>query len=244
MLPAVGVHFVRVERTGRERSHAACVETGIAVASPLVVLGTAHQLVMGAVGKGQYRYLATGHELLNDDLTSRVAEFFVRHELRDACLGFFKCLADQDAFSQRQAGSLQDDGHFCVLQIGERFFGVVEDLVSGRRDPVFLHEVLGKCFAAFDDRRVRRRSEDPKSLGFERVDYARAERIVHAAYGQANVLTLGKSRERVKIHCPDRHAPGDLRDSRISGRAVKLIYLRASPESFRDRMLSSASSNQ
>ena len=170
--------------------------------------------------------------------------FSVRHQLSDACPGFLKRIADQNAFSQRQAGGLKNDRHFRRLKISERFFGIVEDLIGSCRDPVFFHKILGKSLTAFDYGRIHRRSEDSESFRLKCVDNAGTERIIHTAHCQVDLLARGKIRERIEIHRSDRNALRDLRDSRITGRTVQFIYLRAPSERFRDRVLSSAASNQ
>ena len=130
------------------------------------------------------------------------------------------------------------------FQVGERFFRIVKDLIGGSRNAVFLHQILGEGLAALDDRRIGRRSKDTEPLGFKRVDNSRAERIVHTADSQIDLVVSSKSGQCVKIHSTDRNALRNLCNACVSGGTIKRFHLRASSKRLRDRMLSAASAYQ
>ena len=209
-----------------------------------MVLGAAHKLVVFAVGKCQNGYFAPRHEFLDDDLVSGSAELLVHHQLFYAVAGLLERIADQNALAEGKAGSLEHDGHLSGLEVLQRFLRIVKDLIGGGRNAVFLHQILGKSLAAFDDRRIGRCSEDTEPLCLERVDNTGTERIIHAADGQIDGVLGSKSGERVKIHGSDRNTFRDLCNAGVAGCAVKFLYLRASLKSLRDRMLSAASAYQ
>lgn len=47
------LHFFRIERTWRKRSHTACIQSGISITGSLMILGTGHSLNGLSVNKGK-----------------------------------------------------------------------------------------------------------------------------------------------------------------------------------------------
>ena len=244
ILTAPGIDLGGVEGAGGEGSHTACVEAGVAVSLALVVLGGSHQLIVGAVHKREHGDLAACHELFDDDAVSGIAELFVHHQFADTVLCGSQVFADQNALAQSQSGCLENDGERGCLQISQCLVRIVKSLVSSCRNAVFFHQILGKSLASLDDGRIGGGSENAQSLCLKGIHDARAERIVHAADSEVDLLLLRKSGQGRKVHGPDRDTLGDARNAGISGSAVQLRNASAAQDRVRDRVFSSAAAYQ
>ena len=209
-----------------------------------MVLGGSHQLVMGSVHKCEHGHFAAGHELLDDNAVSGVAEFFIHHQLADTVFCRGQILTDQDALAQSKSGSFQDDGEGGCLEIGQRLVRVLEGFISGCGDPVFFHQILGKSLAALDDRRIGRRAEDAQSLCLKSIHDTGAERIIHTADCKVDLFFPGEGSQCRKIHRSDRNTLGNTRNTGVTGRAIQLCHTAAAQDRVRDRVLSSAAANK
>ena len=126
-----------------------------------MVLSGGHGLDGLAVHEGKDGNLTAGHELLDDQTISGRAEFLVGHDLLDALFCLIEVLANQNAFSESQAVGFENDGEISIFQISERRLRAVEGLIGSCGNLIFFHQVLGKCFGAFQDGRIFSRTENP-----------------------------------------------------------------------------------
>ena len=116
--------------------------------------------------------------VLDQDTAPALSELQVLHHAAHRILRLFPGLRDDHAFAEREAVGFDDRRkrrRFQVLQCRLHF---LKDLAGSRRDPVFLHQALGKDLAAFDDRGVSPRAEAGDALRFQRIDTTEDERIV------------------------------------------------------------------
>ena len=125
------------------------------------ISGGGHGLDGLAVHEGKDGNLTAGHELLDDQTISGRAEFLVGHDLLDALFCLIEVLANQNAFSESQAVGFENDGEISIFQISERRLRAVEGLIGSCGNLIFFHQVLGKCFGAFQDGRIFSRTENP-----------------------------------------------------------------------------------
>ena len=236
--------FLCIEGAGRESAHAACVEAGISVTDPLMVLGGCHQLIVLSIHKSQGGYFTACHKLFNHDLVARGAELLIDHQLGDAGPGLFAVFADQDALAQGQSGCLEDDGISGCFQICQGLFSVIKYFISGRRDAVLLHQVLGKGLAAFNDGRVLPGAEHSEACRLKSVRDAGAEGIIHADDSQVNGLFPREGCQFLEFHDADRDTFRDTGNARVSGRAVEFVHPAAPDQGCGDRVLSSAAAHK
>ena len=94
------------EGYGRDAAHAAGVQTGVALADALVVLGLGQNLVVLAVGKHEDGALDTAEELLDDDAAAGIAEHAAKHLLQ-FLLGFVERGQDEHALAGAETVGLQ-----------------------------------------------------------------------------------------------------------------------------------------
>ena len=233
-----------IERRRREIAHAARVQALISVFCPLMVLRRSHGLHNIAVNKGENGHLAASHKLLDHELVARRSEFLIHHEFLYTGFCLRQILTDQNALAECQSGRLQNDRELCLrAKVLERGIRAVENFVICRRDVVFLHQILGKCLGALEDRCIFSRSEDAESLGLESVHNTADKRIVHTDNCQINGIVLCKRNEFIKLHGADIHTFRQLGNTRIAGCTVDLVYLRTLRYLPNDGVLTSAAAD-
>ena len=96
---------------------------------------------------------------------------------------------------------------------------------------ILLHQILGKCLGALEDRRIFARTEYPKPFRLEDIHDTADERIVHAYDRQVDLVLLRKSCKPVKLHCLDIDTLRILCNTRIARCTVNLLCLRRSAQS-------------
>jgi len=129
------------------------------------------------------------------------------------------------------------------MQIFQRILCLVEHFIGSRRNIVFFHQFLGKCLAAFQNRRIFARTECTDPGCFQLVYQASDKRIIHADDNEVDLFFLCELGQTVKFHRADRNALCQLRNSGVAGRTVNLLCFRALCHACSDRMLSAAASH-
>ena len=138
---------------GRHGTHAAGVQSFVALAYALVVLRFGQYLVILAVGEHEHRALYAAEELLDDHFGRCLAEHAVEH-LAQLALGLVERGHDEHALAGAESVGLEHIGGLQGLKEGAAFIHAVgrEAAVARRGDAVAFHEALGKLLAAFEHR--------------------------------------------------------------------------------------------
>ena len=152
---------LRGEGNGRDRAHAASVQTGVVLANTLVVLGLRQNLVVLTVCQHEHGTLDATHELLDDDTRRGVAEHAAQHLLQ-FFLGLVEGRQNQHTLASAQAVGLEHVGGFERFQELQTILQMlaVECLVACRGDVVAQHESLGKVLRAFQHGTSLRGTDD------------------------------------------------------------------------------------
>ena len=102
-----------------------------------------------SVDEGKQARFFPDHAFFDDDAAAGSAENVVFHHGIDSCNSFFFRLGYDDALAGSQTVSLDDDGCALFMNIGFGGIAVGKGFIGCRRNPVFLHEILGKDLGAF-----------------------------------------------------------------------------------------------
>ena len=139
------------KRYGRDAAHASGVQTRVAFAYALVVLGFRQDLVVPAVGEDKDGAFNTAEELLDDYARRSLTEHTAQH-LAQLLLGLLQGGQDEHALAGTESVGFQDIGRLQGLEELNAFLhtGAVEGLVGSRGDAVALHESFGEVLAAFE----------------------------------------------------------------------------------------------
>ena len=193
------------------------------VESTLVVHARDHRLDGLAVAEGQNADLGAGQELLDDHMVAGRAELFVQHDLLDAVGGLLLILADQHALAQRQTVRLDDDGVFALgFDVVHDLLGVVKRLIFGRRDAVFLHQVLAEHLTGLNAGRGLVGTECRDAHSGQRIDHAQRQRVVLGDDDIVKGFFLGKFDHGVHVGGRDGLAVGVIADAAVAGRTPDL----------------------
>ena len=131
--------------------------------------------------------------------------------------GLLPGLGDDDALAQRQTVGLDDGGDGSGFQILQCLAHIVEYLVFGGGDAVFLHQVLGEDLAALDDGGVGVGSEAGDTLFVQCIHTAQHQRIVGSHHGVVNGVLHSEGDDFVNFRSADGHAGSVLRDAAVAG---------------------------
>ena len=138
------------KRNGRNGTHTAGIQAGVAFADAFIIFGYGEHFVVCTVGHDEYGAFDTCQELFDNDCLAGIAEHTVQH-VAQFLFRFFKRFEDKHAFTGCQSVGFQ---HVRSLQrfeesitFGDVFGG--DTLVTGGRDVVAHHERLGEILAAF-----------------------------------------------------------------------------------------------
>ena len=139
------------KRYGRDAAHAAGVQTFVALANALVVLGFGQNLIVIAIGEHEHGALNATQIFLDDHAATGIAEHAAQH-LAQLLLCLVERRQDEHAFARAETIGLQHVGSLKRFQEGQAFCHVltVERLVAGRGNVMALHEALGKVLRAFE----------------------------------------------------------------------------------------------
>ena len=147
-------------------------------------------------------------------------ELFVQHNLLDAVGGLLLILANQHALAQRQTVRLDDNRVFALgTDVVHDLLGVVERLIFGRRDAVFLHQVLAEHLAGLNAGRGLVGAEGRNTDGGQRVHHAQRQRVILCDYRVVKGFFLGKLDHGVHIGGRDGLAVCIIADAAVAGRA-------------------------
>ena len=144
------------------------------------------------------------------------AEFLILHHGDDSCLCVFSGLCDDNAFAQCQAVCLDNGRDRSSLQICQRFFHIIKGLVACGRNAVFLHQIFGKDFAAFDDGCIGPRAETRNADRLERIHASEYQWIIRCDDSIVDLFFAGKLCDAVDVFRVDRDALCVTRDAAVS----------------------------
>ena len=155
-------------------------------------------------------------------MVAGLAEDVILHHVPDGGFGLLPGLGDDDAFAQRQAVGLDDGGDGGGVQISKGGGHVVEDLIPGGGDTVFLHEIFGEDLAALDDGSPGAGAEAGNFSCFQRVHAAQYQGIVRCDHGVIYLLFLREGDNLVDFRCADGDAHCVRRDAAVAGESENL----------------------
>ena len=181
--------------------------------------------------------------LLDDEAGAALAEDAVLHGGADGLAGLLAAHGDRDALAEGEAVGLDDDGDGRGFDVGHGGVEVVEDLVGGGGDAVFLHESLGKDLAALDLGGGLGGAEGGGADVLKGVGHAEAEGIVRGDYGEVGADLPGEVHGSLYVRGGHGHADRVRGDAAVAGQGVDLRRLRVAPERPDDGVLSPAAAN-
>ena len=155
------------------------------------------------------------------------AKHLFLHDFVQTLFGFLVTGSNDDPFAQCKTVRLQHDGEACLLlQVLNSLLRVIKILISCGGNVVFLHEILGKGLATFQDRCIFTGSKSPQALCLQCIHQSADQGIIHAYDGQVNGLFLRKCHDLIKFHGSDGNTFCDLTDPGIARSTIDLIYFR------------------
>ena len=141
-------------------------------------------------------------------LRARRAEGFADQDFVNGLVGLRHVRANQNAFAERQAVGLH--GAFAVQRCRQMPWPPTSPAVKrpgrGRRDAVFLHEVLGENLGRLELRGLLVRPPDAQAVFLEQIHDAQRERIVRPDDGEIDFLFLREREQLGQILRADVHA--------------------------------------
>ena len=192
------------KRYGRNGTHTAGVEAGIAFAYAFVVFGYGQYAVVVAVGEYEYRALDTREKLFDNHGFAGTAKHPVEH-LFQFLLGLLQVVDDEHALTGCQTVGLEYVGGLERLEESVCGFDVFarEALIAGGRDVVAHHEALGKLLAALEAGTLFRRADDGDMFQFvvcdEIIVYTFYQRVFGAYHHHVDVVFHGKTAKGVEV---------------------------------------------
>ena len=171
-------------------------------------------------------------------------KLLVQHDLLHAVGGLLLVLADQHALAKSQTVGL-DDHRVSVLcaDVVHDLGGIVEGLIFGRGDAVFLHQVFGKDLGSLDAGCGLVRAKSRDSDGGQRIDHAQCQRVVLRDHNVIKCLALGKRNHLFHIGGLDVDAVGVIADAAVAGCAPDLPAVRALFQCLDDGVLAAAAAD-
>ena len=141
----------------------------------------------------------------------------------DGVEGFVHRHGDDDALAGSEAVGLDDDWSALFLNVGAGLIGIGEDFVFGRRDAVFLHEVLRERLRALDFSGALRRAEGLDAGRVHRIDNTIRQRHFRTDDDEVDVFFFGELDEIVVIRDGNAFdALGDVLHARIARYGIEL----------------------
>ena len=198
-----GVDIGRHHRRGRVRAHAAGVRAGVPVADAFVILaGGQRQHILAIAQHDEAGFFALQEFFNHHACAARVvnhAQGVVFQHETHGFVRFFQRHGHDHAFASSQAVGLHHDGGTDFVDVGVRGGGVGEGVVSGGRDFVALHEVLGEGLGAFKLCSGLGRAKDAQTTRTEYVHHTLRQRRFRANDGQRDALFLREVRQRHRV---------------------------------------------
>ena len=153
-------------------------------------------------------------------MVAAFAEHLVFHHGLDGIHGFLPGLGDNHAFAQCQTVRLDDGGDGSGFQVVQGSFHVVEHLICGGGNMVFLHEVFGEDLAALDDGSVGSGTKAGDADFVQGIHRTQHQRVVRRNHGIVNAVFRGKGHQRRDVRCADVDAGGICSNAAVAGQSV------------------------
>ena len=122
-----------------------------------------------SVCKGKHRNLGTGEKLLDHNGTATLAELGICHHVGDGFFGLLPGGGDNNTLAQGKTVRFDNRGDRGSFQVCQRPVKLRKDLIGSGGNTVFLHQILGKGFAAFDNGGIGSGSKARDALFFQSV---------------------------------------------------------------------------
>ena len=185
-----------------------------------MILGKHHRENLLSADKTEEGEFRPGHIFLDHDLT--MAELVVQEHVLEGGLGLFRGLGDHNTLSGGKAIILQDHRERTRVDIFKSLVKVLESLVGGRGDIIFLHQPLGEILAGLDGGSGLGRSEYGLAGLGERVDYPRRQGRLRADHRQVDAFLLDELQQLLNLGVLDRDTLGLGRDAGVARGAINL----------------------
>ncbi len=203
-----------------------------------MVLRQRHGPHLGPRYETHERELGPFEVILHDHPT--VAEAIVEQHVAQGRFGLLHATGDHHPFSGREAVVFEHRRQRPRSHILHRRTVVVERTVSGRRDAVAHHELLGELLARFDTGRRRRRSEDTEPPKTELVHDPGLQGHLRPDHRQVYALILCERQQSLHVGILERHILRHLRYPGIARRTIYLFHFRRTTQRIHDRMATAA----
>ena len=217
--------LLRSEGHGCDASHAARVQTRVALADALVVLGFGQNLIVLTVGEHKHRALHAAEILLDDHAAGGIAKHAAEH-LAQFALRLVERGQDENALAGAEAVGLQHVGCLQGFEEGDALLHVfaVEGLVAGCGNVVTLHESLSEILRTFEHGTSLRRANNGNMaralIAAEVVVDAAHQRILRTYHHHIDAIVGSKSLQRLKVVHADGHILAHLACAGIAGSDV------------------------
>ena len=152
-----------------------------------------------AISEAQKGTFLSVHEFFDDDLIARSTEFVMAHHFIDCIESFLFGHGNDDTLAGSKAVCLDDNRSAFFTDVSLRISGVFADFEESCRDPVLLHQFLGKNLRTFDFGSSGRRPEDVQPVSFEYIDDPGYERSLRPHHGQIDVVVFRPSGKTFQV---------------------------------------------
>jgi hypothetical protein len=235
--------ILRDQRVSRIRPHSTRIGSCIALADALVVLRHAQRHCSPAIAQREVRHLRPFQHLLDHHLPSRDTRHLALQHGRGRIKRLLDRLADHHALSRRQTIRLHHHPAAHPCQRALYLDHAPAHRTSGGRNPVPLHEPLGKRLAGLQHRRRLGRPKHRQPPCLQRIHQAHRQRKLRSNHGHGRHLRLHQPHHLVHIAHIHRHAPCHRSDPTVARRTHHLSHPPRTPQGPAQRMLPSTTAN-
>ena len=195
------------------------------------------------VGEGQDGNLRAGEKFFNDNLVAALAEHLVLHHGLNGLLCLLPGLGNNNTLTQSQAISLDNRGHRSRIQIPKGGFHIRKHFILGGGDMVFLHQILGKNLAAFNDGGVCSGAEAGNSLHLQGIHCPQNQRIIRGDHSIIHPMRNCKLYNLGNVLGTDIHADCVGSNAAVAGKGENLRNLGIFLQFFNDGVLPAAAAH-
>ena len=192
------------KRNGRNGTHTACIQTGVALANTLVVLRNGQNLIVLTVGCNKHRALDTAQILLNHHAGTRLAKLTIEHLLQ-LVASLVQLVENHHTLTCCQTISLQYVGRAQRAQELNRSLNLAhtERTIGRRRNIVAHHKCLGVLLTALQTGTLARRTDHRNvidiAIAVEEIDHTTYQRILGTYNNQIDIVAQNELLDRAEI---------------------------------------------
>ena len=178
---------------------------------------------MPSVSQNMDGHFTTGHEFLDEQGATGIAEDAAIHDAMNGLGGFVRILGNNDTFARSEAIGLDDLGiNRVLLAIGISLHRVGEARAGSRGQTVLEEKILGENFAAFELGSCLVRSKDGEAGLFKAIDDACAKRGFRADDGEIRFFLRCPCDETIEVGDVQRQIRAEPGGACIAGSGEKL----------------------